>query len=52
MADRFISACCEGETCICGQPAEHKIEEAVLPDDPLPDRHPLTSYVCHLHFRS
>jgi hypothetical protein len=50
-AERFISGACQGERCWCSQPAEHKVEEAILFDDPLPNRHPLTTYVCHAHFR-
>lgn len=62
--DRVVSACCEGERCWCGAPAEHKVEETIFPDDwSLSDefaktqplmmrgRHPLTAYVCHPHFR-
>lgn len=49
---RFVSACCDGERCfICNKPAEHKVAEEIQFDDPLPNRHPLTSYVCHAHFR-
>jgi hypothetical protein len=52
MTGRFVSGACKGERCsVCGKPAEHKIEEAVLFDDPFPARHPLTAYVCHEHFR-
>lgn len=47
----FVSKYCKGEKCFCGNYAEHKIEEKVFDDDPLPDRHELTSYVCHRHFR-
>lgn len=48
----FVSACCEGEHCrVCGSPAEHKVEEAMMPDEPIPHRHPLTAYICHKHFR-
>lgn len=46
----FVSGSCQGEACRCGQPAEHKVEETIFHDDPLPHRHPLTSYVCHAHF--
>ena len=46
----FISACCEGERCYCGSPAEHKVEETIFMDDPHPHRHPLTRYICHEHF--
>lgn len=51
MTERFISKFCEGEECWCGAPAEHKVEEVVFEDDPLPHRHPYTSYVCHRHFQ-
>lgn len=47
---RFVSKFCKGELCFCGEPAEHKIEE-LQPDDPLPFKHPLSSYICHAHFR-
>jgi hypothetical protein len=47
----FVSACCEGERCICGAPAEHKVEETLFHDDPRKHRHPLTNYLCHEHFR-
>lgn len=49
----FTSKVCGGEVCAfedCGQPAEHKVEETIFNDDPLPDRHNLTAYVCHFHF--
>lgn len=46
----FISACCEGERCRCGEPAAHKIEEVIFDDDPMQGRHPLTAYICHAHF--
>ena len=50
MTEPWVSACCEGEKCLCGAPAEFKIEETVFDDDPLPTRHPLTAYVCRKHF--
>src|SRR3989344_2692973 len=47
----FISASCQGEKCqICGQTATHKVGEEIAPDDPLPERHNYTSYVCCQHF--
>lgn len=46
----FVSGSCGGERCWCGEPATHKVEETIFHDDPLPHRHPLTSYVCHWHF--
>lgn len=51
MANRFVSACCEGELCFCGAPAEHKVEETILFDDPFKARHPFTAYLCHGHFK-
>lgn len=48
----FVSASCEGEKCFCGDHAEHKVEETIFADDPLQQRHPLTAYVCHKHFRA
>lgn len=48
----FVSASCEGEKCFCGDRAEHKVEETIFADDPLQQRHPLTAYVCHKHFRA
>lgn len=47
----FVSATCEGEKCFCGEPASHKVEEAIAYDDPNPHRHGLTTYVCRAHFR-
>ncbi len=50
----FVSRCCEGELCSfegCSAPAEHKVEETIFDDDPLPHRHELTAYICHDHFR-
>lgn len=47
----FVSGCCEGERCYCGAPAEHKVEETIFHDDPFQFRHPLTTYICHTHFR-
>lgn len=46
----FVSGSCEGEKCYCGKPAEHKVEETIFHDDPVPTRNPLTSYICHEHF--
>jgi hypothetical protein len=47
----FVSGCCKGELCFCGEAASHKVEETIFFDDPLPQRHPLTAYVCDKHFR-
>lgn len=46
----FVSACCQGERCYCGAPAEHKVEETIFHDDPHQHRHPFTTYICHEHF--
>ena len=49
----FVSQSCKGEHCGfegCGEPAEHKVEETIFADDPLPQRHPLTAYLCQRHF--
>ncbi len=54
MTEPFVSCCCEGELCSyegCSAPAEHKVLENIFDDDPLPNRHELTAYVCHHHFR-
>lgn len=41
------SASCEGETCtLCGKPAAMKVGEEIMHDDPLPNRHNYTAYVC------
>lgn len=47
----FISTSCEGEICtLCGRPAGAKIGEEIAWDDPFPNRHNLTAYVCTEHF--
>jgi hypothetical protein len=46
----WVSKCCEGEKCFCGESADHKVSEEVFHDDPMPYRHPLTAYMCHEHF--
>ena len=52
LKDKFVSACCQGELCICGEPAEHKVSEEIFHDDPNPIRHPLTAYLCDYCFHS
>lgn len=48
----FVSACCQDERCsLCGVPATHKVGEELQHDDPNPNRHNLTAYVCCSHFR-
>ena len=48
--NHFVSGSCRGEKCRCGMDATHKIEETIFHDDPNQLRHPLTAYVCCLHF--
>jgi hypothetical protein len=46
-----ISKQCEGERCnICDKQATNKIGEEIMFDDPMPNRHNLTAYVCKEHF--
>jgi hypothetical protein len=54
----FVSESCEGVKCCaikdfksspvkyCGKPAKHKLGEEMMHDDPNPNRHNLTQYVC------
>ena len=56
MSGHFVSICCDGETCRCGQPASHKVSESIPFDDPVKagqflTRHPFTAYVCCSCFR-
>jgi hypothetical protein len=46
----YVSRACEGERCYCGEPATNKVEETIQFDDPVPQRHPLTAYMCREHF--
>jgi len=47
----FVSASCGGEKCrMCNEPATHKVGEEIQWDDPAPERHNLTAYVCCSHF--
>jgi hypothetical protein len=47
-----VSASCGGEVCsICGDPATHKVGEEIMHDDPCPNRHNYTAYVCCSCFR-
>jgi hypothetical protein len=49
---RFVSATCKGEKCsVCGENATNKLGEEIPYDDPNPNRHNLTAYVCREHFR-
>lgn len=41
-----------GEFCSCGEEAYHKVEEVIFDDDPVPMRHPLTTYLCRACFRA
>jgi len=48
---RFISKTCIGEKCsVCGKTATNKLGEEIPYDDPYPNRHNLTAYVCAEHF--
>jgi hypothetical protein len=41
------SASCGGETCtLCGKPADMKVGEEIMHDDPHLERHNFTAYVC------
>lgn len=46
----FVSECCQGERCHCGEPAAHKVEEILFDDEPIQSRQPLSAYICHAHF--
>ena len=48
----FISESCKGEKCsVCGADATDKLGEEIQSDDPNPNRHNLTAYVCSEHFK-
>lgn len=52
VAPEYVSACCAGEVCsVCGKDATNKLAEVIFFDDPYPNRHELTAYVCKEHFR-
>jgi hypothetical protein len=46
----FVSETCEGEICWCGKPAVRKVGEEFAYDEPNPERHNLTRYICAYHF--
>lgn len=49
----FTPACAGGEVCrICGIPAQRKVEEVIFDDDPMPNRHNYSAYVCLEHFNA
>lgn len=56
MPNHYVSLTCNGEYCgICRRsgefwPSTHKIGEEIPTDDPIPNRHNLTQYVCCRHF--
>jgi len=52
MGAHFVSESCEDRKCKCGSAATHKVGEEILHDDPEPNRHNLTAYVCCYCFRS
>ncbi len=50
--NHFVSASCGGEKCsMCGKDATHKVGEEIMHDDPNPNRHNYTAYVCCGCFR-
>ena len=60
--NHFVSASCQGEYCVMcrlnstdlgryARPATHKVGEEIMNDDPDPERHNLTAYLCCTHFR-
>ena len=50
MTIPFVSETCEGELCWCGKPAVRKVGEEFAYDEPNPERHNLTRYICAYHF--
>lgn len=50
MSNYFISATAQGERCWCGKAAIRKVGEEIPYDDPQPNRHNLTAYICEEHF--
>jgi hypothetical protein len=46
----FVSVTCGGELCWCGKPAVRKVGEEFAYDEPNPERHNLTRYICAYHF--
>lgn len=44
------SKACIGVKCWCGHAAAKKVGEEILFDDPNPNRHNLTAYVCAVHY--
>lgn len=46
----LVSKTCEGERCHCGREAVKKVGEEIPFDDPHPNRHNLTAYVCAQHY--
>jgi hypothetical protein len=50
MTIPFVSETCEGEICWCGKPAVRKVGEEFAYDEPNPERHNLTRYICAYHF--
>jgi hypothetical protein len=62
MSGHFVSESCRGEFCVMCRlnsadlgrgvaPATHKVGEEILHDDPNPQRHNLTAYLCCSHFQ-
>lgn len=47
MSQFFRSESCKGEKCtLCGAPADLKVGEEIMHDDPNPYRHNWTAYIC------
>lgn len=46
----FVSETCIGEVCWCGEPAVRKVGEEFAYDEPNPQRHNLTRYICAHHY--
>lgn len=49
----YVPLSAQGERCtVCGAPAARKVCEQVFDDDPMPNRHEFTAYVCLKHFNT
>lgn len=50
---KYVPICASGVTCHvagCAKPATRKVGEEIFDDDPMPERHNFTAYVCLDHF--
>jgi hypothetical protein len=50
-AKHYVHPYCEGEKCMCGEPATHKVKEDISWDEPFPRRYELVAYICCKHFK-